>query len=328
LEYRLRPGARLGHVAINARGFRGPEVTMRPATGTTRVIALGDSCTFGTYAYAGADGSGKESRAVTEPLPHSFPAQLEARLNGDGRSRRYEVMNAGVPGYASRQAALWFVSELAEYRPDIVIVYLGWNDLNNAFAPRWTERWARYDGWRRMLAEHAWGRGFVQLTRRSAIIEALYDGHHSLRNRQGAVAGGRRELADLVLTGKAQSATRILRDNIGVIIEAAKRHGIAPVIVTIPTAVTPRLGADVVRRLDRQGRWADRAAMWTAWQATNAMIRGATGAHGGVLVDLADTFQSLDTAALFSDDNHPNPAGARQVAAVLAEAIRTRVRRE
>jgi hypothetical protein len=42
--------------------------------------------------------------------------------------RHVEFINAGVDGYNSAQEYLYFVSDLARYRPDLVIVYDGWND--------------------------------------------------------------------------------------------------------------------------------------------------------------------------------------------------------
>src|SRR5207253_3371467 len=68
-------------VRINSLGFRGTEITRQPAPGTLRVLALGDSQTFGN----GLD------------LSETWPQQLEERLQG-ARGERWEVVNGGIPG--------------------------------------------------------------------------------------------------------------------------------------------------------------------------------------------------------------------------------------
>jgi lysophospholipase L1-like esterase len=73
-------------VSINRFGIRNAELTPSRPVGTRRIIALGDSFTFGQ----GVD---------DETL---FTTQLERRLNGRNGGR-YEVINAGVPGYGTAQ---------------------------------------------------------------------------------------------------------------------------------------------------------------------------------------------------------------------------------
>ena len=97
---------------VNTRGFVGPEFEDPVPPGTIRIVALGDSCTFG---------------AGTEL--ETYPGQLALRLNGAPDSHRYQVINAGIRGLntgtglaSSRHKGLTAVA-------DIVTVYLGWNDL-------------------------------------------------------------------------------------------------------------------------------------------------------------------------------------------------------
>ena len=71
-----------------------------------RIICLGDSCT----------------RLTIQGWPYSF--LLESILG----SRRVEVFNASVPGYTSHQGLTWLRRQLLAYNPDLVVVYLGWND--------------------------------------------------------------------------------------------------------------------------------------------------------------------------------------------------------
>lgn len=74
-------------VSINQLGLRNREITPGGQPGLRRVILLGDSFTF--------------AKAVrSEDI---FPSLLESRLNQVGR---FEVINAGVPGYGTAQELL------------------------------------------------------------------------------------------------------------------------------------------------------------------------------------------------------------------------------
>src|SRR5437867_4072371 len=99
LPYVMRPGfeatVRHGplrvHVRTNELGLRGPSVPPRPAPGIHRILALGDSATFG------------EGLAAEEAFPALLEGELAARTG-----ERYEVLNAGVEGYNS-EAELAFL---------------------------------------------------------------------------------------------------------------------------------------------------------------------------------------------------------------------------
>ena len=75
-----------------------------------RVLALGDSCTFGL----GVQGD------------ETWPAQLEGLLRNSGLD--VEIVNAGVPGYTAYQG--WRLLETRGLRlePDVVLVTFGFND--------------------------------------------------------------------------------------------------------------------------------------------------------------------------------------------------------
>ena len=78
-----------------------------PAHGARpRILVLGDSC----------------SRLALDGLP--WPAGLQARLGEDAA----EVVTAAVPGYSSYQGRVWLRRQLLDLRPDVVLVYFGWND--------------------------------------------------------------------------------------------------------------------------------------------------------------------------------------------------------
>jgi GDSL-like Lipase/Acylhydrolase family len=111
LGWRLRPEARERHrtaeydvaVRVNSQGFRADrEYAEVPPPGVTRVVAVGDSFTYG---------QGVEAH-------EAFPALLERSLPAA------EVVNLGVAGYGTDQQLLMLESRGLRFRPDVVVLGL------------------------------------------------------------------------------------------------------------------------------------------------------------------------------------------------------------
>jgi lysophospholipase L1-like esterase len=102
-----------GLATINALGLRGvlPEIP-KPAD-SVRVLAIGDSTTFGW-------GVGDRE---------TYPAQLESLLKRDFPSRRVSVVNGGVGAYNLKHEARLLRHFGPILTPDIVLVGMYWNDL-------------------------------------------------------------------------------------------------------------------------------------------------------------------------------------------------------
>jgi lysophospholipase L1-like esterase len=116
---RLRPGARasyLGHaIAIGAHGLRNAEVAVPKPADVYRIVVLGDSVPFGW-------GVGEQE---------AFPRLVEQALHGLPRSdgRRYEVVNAGVPGFGLVEEYLWLRDHGLAWAPDLVLHCVIANDI-------------------------------------------------------------------------------------------------------------------------------------------------------------------------------------------------------
>lgn len=102
---------------INQLGMRGPEFSPDAPEDVYRIVALGDSCTFG--------------KGVAEA--ETWPRQLESLL-GEALSgvRRVVVANLGVNGYAGATYERIFREVGQELEPDLVIVGYNLNDFPNA----------------------------------------------------------------------------------------------------------------------------------------------------------------------------------------------------
>jgi hypothetical protein len=110
-----------GHtVSLNARGYRGRELTLPRETNRTRVVVIGDSIAFGL------DVSDDET----------FTHLLDARDNG------IEAGNLAVQGYGPGQELLVLQNDALRYQPDIVVCAFC---LSNDFADAQLEV-SLYDG--------------------------------------------------------------------------------------------------------------------------------------------------------------------------------------
>jgi lysophospholipase L1-like esterase len=83
--------------------------------GAIRVLCVGDSHTYG----------------LPLPEPESYPAQLEAALAARHPTLRFEVVNLGIPGLNSAFVANRLERQLHQLQPDLVIVWVGINNLWN-----------------------------------------------------------------------------------------------------------------------------------------------------------------------------------------------------
>lgn len=119
--YRLRPNAsaeetfqgRKIRIEINSLGFRDREFHIEKPEGTFRIMAAGDSSTFG----------------LNISLEETYPRQLESLLNEQvPGGPHFEVINAGVLGYSSLFGLVYIERELLDYDPDVLIVSYCAND--------------------------------------------------------------------------------------------------------------------------------------------------------------------------------------------------------
>jgi len=100
---------------VNTKGYRGEVRDYTLPDGVCRIILLGDSCFYG----------------ISIRNKDTFAFLLEKKLN-ELKIKKFEVINAGVPGYSSFQGSRYLKSELVKYHPDTVLVGFGFNDLCDA----------------------------------------------------------------------------------------------------------------------------------------------------------------------------------------------------
>jgi hypothetical protein len=113
LYWRLKPNqncyTKIDHkpVHINSQCTRGPEFDTAKPADTIRILSLGDSRTFGW------------GLAEAETYSGLLQQLLQERL---GRTKRVEVINAGVNAWSYPQMLVYFREFGLKYRPDIAIL--------------------------------------------------------------------------------------------------------------------------------------------------------------------------------------------------------------
>jgi lysophospholipase L1-like esterase len=94
-------------VNINSHGLRGPETTYQKLPRTFRILNLGDSIVMGW--------------GVREE--NTYGRRLESMLNQEGSGElRFEVINAGVPGWNLENALAYLQAKGQKYRPDLILL--------------------------------------------------------------------------------------------------------------------------------------------------------------------------------------------------------------
>lgn len=96
-----------GEYDIDEAGFFGPAPTFAPPDNAHRIICMGDST------------------VALGRIP--YPRRLQRVLN-EASPGRFEVINAGAPGYTMAQAVRLFEGRLIHYAPDLITVQYGWSD--------------------------------------------------------------------------------------------------------------------------------------------------------------------------------------------------------
>jgi lysophospholipase L1-like esterase len=279
---------------INSRGFVGPEFDERPRPGVARVMAVGDSCTFGTGFWQ-----------------IGYPSLLERRLNSDGPSARFEVINAGIEGYNSTFALDRIRDELLGYRPRLMTIYIGWNDLMKT-DPANESR----------LDAHSW---LADLLDRSYLMKAykklLFVNLRPLVVRPSTVEGpGDAAAYDGFVPAR-------YRANLEAMIRLLRQQEVGVVLVTLPTVVRAGMSGDDLRHANVffphfAGAYGP-SRLLSLQRAYNRTVLEVGARNGVEVVDLSAVFAAIDDPRpYFWDTMHPNERGHALIADTLAARIR------
>jgi len=280
-----------GTITVNSRGFVGAEFEDPAPSGVTRIVSVGDSCTFGGGTSA-----------------TTYPGQLELQLNESGK-RRFQVINAGIEGLNSDLALRRLVTKVLPLKPDVITIYIGWNDLMK-FDP---------EGQRETPGLAVIARLMDQLWLTKALRKFVF---FYLRPHISTPATG------------ATSRTGAFRDyrpavfeqTFRTLVATARRSGARVLVMTLPSVVSIDMTPEDLRRSHvvfpyfrsayAVGDFVDLI------DAYNESIRKIANEHDVVTVDLASQIdRRSDRRALFFDTMHPNQQGKELIAQILKREL-------
>lgn len=295
--FELIPGEHttpLGRVRINADGFVGDPLA-KSGPDLWRIVAVGDSCTFG---------GGNEV--------DTYPAMLGRLLSAkEPPGERIDVVNAGISGLNSELALRRLESRVPPLRPNVVTLYIGWNDLMK-FDPLAQSEASAWSGVARAI-DGLW------LTK---SLRKLLFYHLRPHVREPATGPASR-------TGKfAHFVPTIFEANLRAMIAAVRGMHAQPLVMTLPTVVRPDMTAADLRKAGVVFPYFPSAYavgdFLDLLGAYNGVIRRVAAEENVPLVDLAARFDALaDPKPYFFDTMHTDPKGmeliAKDVARVLEE---------
>jgi lysophospholipase L1-like esterase len=301
LSWRLRPNGwlpgRIGH--INSLGFVGKEIEWTKPEGTTRILTLGDSVTYGLWAC----GHGRFCRH------NPYPSALEALLWQRSSSDAFEVIDAGVYGYSSLQGLRYYRTYLESLNADVVTAMFGWND-------------------------HGILQGFEGRELRTPVLGAVANGATHLasyRTMTGLTALALSQIASKQRARPAGYKPRVDLDdfeyNLTELVREVRSRGAQVLLITEPAGPD----SELMRTGKAMPTWSlnglkDYEALIAIHQRYNEAMRRVARLSGAPLVDADAEFERRDKSRLFDpyDLVHPNEAGH----ALLAELIYARLVRQ
>lgn len=288
-------------VTINSKGLRNPEIAYEKPADTYRILALGDSWTFGFR--------------MNEP--DAYPRQLERLLNASaatrGDTRKIEVINAGVVGYSTDQEAAYLATEGWKYSPDLVLVnFYPVNDTHNKlYKYKRREALRELHPWLLSLYEwpkHLYLRQFIKGARRT-LKQKIGAARVRTAEKLGIEDAGGRALVENDWTGDYREGARgweAVRTALADIGEQARARRVPVLVVLLPDA------QDLTRYHDR------------FHPKIAPMVEGAVREARLGYFDLEPTFapwRGKEDEIVFKRQRHPNAAGYGLIAKAVAGEI-------
>jgi lysophospholipase L1-like esterase len=279
--FHLRSG--VYEITTNDLGLRGPPIGKDKPAGTTRIALLGGSSAFG---YLVSDG--QEAARL-----------LEQQLNDAGRDA--QVLGAGVPGYNLFQTTHRYREVIAPLSPDVVVLYLGWNDLTYLVSDEPAA------GRHRVGHPHAW---WERLLSHSTLFGLLAYRLLPAPARFVPPPATRNE--------PTQAGAEQFRENLRTLLEEIETSGAQPIIVAQVMAADADASDDVRGYLGATPQQQQQNAALGQWvQQTLAEIAAEEQVP---FVDASSVI--APSSEHLADAIHLTPEGEAKLAELLAEQVR------
>lgn len=286
--FRLRKNFSIGGVTTNSKGILGPEFNAEKDPNGFRVVTLGDSCSF-------------------IPVEKNYPRVLEELLRRTNPGSQIDVINASCPGYRSDQLRTWYEREIDSYQHDLLIIYVGWNDMafpqlqKTAAIPREPSFLQR------------------QMARCYLLRYLNYRQQLGSRDRPVSLAPlSRDEARDF----HAWSYPAYFEQNLLAIVGLARSRNRQVFLLNYATLLDDSPTEDEQARMHFPA-WMDRRLplFLTYVDSHEAALLRVAGATNTPIIDIKSLFQNVEDRRVFTDSTHYDVRGAEMVAARVAETI-------
>jgi lysophospholipase L1-like esterase len=309
LGYVLTPGYTVPGKTHDRQGFRGPDFEPAKPAGTLRVVLLGASTIYGVR--VGDD--------------ETSARRLEALLAPRLAPSRIEVVNAGVPGWTSRETRLNLALRVLDLAPDAIVVLDGRNEIFPQLFRGYRDDYTHFrDVESDVLRSQAGYKRAFRLSRLAFVLAARGDGHFgfSVESENPVYATIRWDMKPDVqeALGYAGDPRRLegYRLNLEAEVALARERGVVAALATLP--FRPEGWASGVLPPDPR-----LLPVYTDLVArNNETVREVARATRALLVDVAPR---LATPAFMPDDCHFLPAGEEAFAAAMADVLAEPLRR-
>jgi lysophospholipase L1-like esterase len=270
------------HVAVNALGYRGPELPPQKATGEIRLLMAGDSFTYGEF--------------VNDD--ETLPAQLEQQLRQ--RCGPVRVINAGIGGTTIDTHARLIERGLS-LRPDAVILTFSENDLDDL---------ADISAWDRFASNRAMKSRFplsvvYPVLRQSALWNFSLEARARLKGHMAVSAAG----SDVEVVKTQRRGIRLrLRDVYARALTSLRDH-----------LQADRVAFAFVLFPSHFSLWKNASNEQLDWMMQ--MGRDGRITTLNLLDPLRESGQSTNRLYLLPNDGHPSPRGYAVAAKALAQVV-------
>jgi hypothetical protein len=304
--YRLQPdisrSGRRRSFTHNHLGLRAlSNFEHRPGPGVVRIAIMGASTIYGIY----VDDAETSSVRLGEWLKQRHP------------DLTFEVINAGVPGWTTRESLI-NLKRVLELEPDIIVVADGRNEI---FAQLFDNYRDDYSHYRRIGYDFRDGNRIHKAIFRASYFAMLLTTTRGQRFGYSSVNENppygylrwenKPEPDDIVRNGEDTTRTRGFRSNLQTLIERAEARGVRVVLSSLPFHVE-RFASGVFLPNPKVLPVLDRFA-----EMNNRITRMVAQSRGLPFVDGA----SLSKPELLFDDCHFRPVGEQLYAALMGRAI-------
>lgn len=196
-------------VHINSQGTRGAEFQTQKPAGTIRIVSLGDSKTFGW--------------GLTET--EAYSGLLEKRLLEKFRSKRFEVINAGVNAWSYPQMAAYFRGDALRFQPDFVLLADGnlWTQFSDQVDPKFVKQFMSRVQLKNFLRHFAMYHYFIEVK-----LKEVYE-----RYRVKFVPVDPKQDA-LFKEQQQKDPDAFFKQHIDALCQTALTNGVKPVLIYIP----------------------------------------------------------------------------------------------